>query len=173
MNITGLQYCHLQTPIGELRLVSSGDALHRIEFEGQHRCDGEPGDNAILRKTRKQLQEYFSGQRREFSLALDPGGTVFQRSVWQRLQAIPFGELRSYAEIAGEIDNRKAVRAVGAANGANPLPIVVPCHRVIGSNGKLTGFAGGLETKAALLELEGIRMASQGQLFASGAAGQE
>jgi methylated-DNA-[protein]-cysteine S-methyltransferase len=101
------------------------------------------------------LLEYFAGQRRQFELPLAAAGTAFQRQVWDALAAIPWGELRSYADIARAIDRPTAVRAVGAANGRNPLPIVVPCHRVIGSNGSLTGFAGGLGIKRQLLKLEG------------------
>jgi methylated-DNA-[protein]-cysteine S-methyltransferase len=101
------------------------------------------------------LLEYFAGRRRRFELPLAPAGTAFQRQVWDALATIPWGELRSYADIARAIERPTAVRAVGAANGRNPLPIVVPCHRVIGSDGSLTGFAGGLEIKRQLLELEG------------------
>jgi len=108
----------------------------------------------------QQLEEYFTRRRRQFDLPLAAAGTSFQQSVWQALAAIPYGELRSYRDIAQVIGNPAAVRAVGAANGRNPLPIVVPCHRVIGSNGSLTGFAGGLEIKTYLLELEGALSAS-------------
>jgi methylated-DNA-[protein]-cysteine S-methyltransferase len=100
------------------------------------------------------VEEYFAGERREFDLELAPAGSAFQRLVWRALRQIPFGETRSYGQIATQIGSHKAVRAVGAANGANPLSIIVPCHRVIGANGKLTGFAGGLEVKARLLALE-------------------
>jgi methylated-DNA-[protein]-cysteine S-methyltransferase len=102
-----------------------------------------------------QLQEYFAGERSHFDLLLNGAGTDFQQSVWSALARIPFGEVRSYGDIAREIGRPKAVRAVGAANGRNPLPIIVPCHRVIGSNGSLTGFAGGLDIKKKLLALEG------------------
>lgn len=151
-----IHYSQIDSPIGSLRLVSDGKAMLRIEFEGQHQSDGEQREDAVLKQCAQQLREYFAGQRRDFSVPLAAVGTKFQHSVWQELVAIPYGELRSYAQIAAQIGNRKAVRAVGAANGRNPLPIVVPCHRVIGSNGKLTGFAGGLAAKAALLKLEGI-----------------
>jgi methylated-DNA-[protein]-cysteine S-methyltransferase len=102
----------------------------------------------------RQLGEYFEGKRRSFSVALDMRGTPFQKNVWEALLAIPFGETRSYRDIAKKLGNPEATRAVGAANGRNPISIIVPCHRVIGLNGKLRGFAGGLETKARLLELE-------------------
>jgi methylated-DNA-[protein]-cysteine S-methyltransferase len=102
----------------------------------------------------KQLREYFAGRRAEFDLPLAPEGTEFQRTVWRNLQDIPYGETISYGELAKRVGNPKASRAVGAANGQNPIPIVIPCHRVIGANGKLTGFGGGLPTKEALLALE-------------------
>ena len=139
-----LHYRTVDTPIGALRLVADGPALARIEFEGQHGSDGTPGSNDVLQRCEEQLAEYFDGKRREFDLPLSPGGTVFQQQVWEALHDIPFGEVRSYRDIAEHLGNRRAVRAVGAANGRNPIPIVVPCHRVIGSNGALTGFAGGL-----------------------------
>jgi methylated-DNA-[protein]-cysteine S-methyltransferase len=108
----------------------------------------------ILLHTERQLDEYFAGKRKTFSIALDIRGTSFQKNVWEALLAIPFGETRSYGQLAKQLGNSKAMRAVGAANGRNPMSIIVPCHRVIGSSGKLTGFAGGLETKARLLSLE-------------------
>ena len=107
-----------------------------------------------LQTTERQLGEYFAGKRTEFSVVLDMRGTSFQKSVWEALLAIPFGETRSYGQLAKQLGNAQAMRAVGAANGRNPISIIVPCHRVIGSSGKLTGFAGGLATKAHLLELE-------------------
>ena len=109
----------------------------------------------VLVQAQLQLEEYFAGKRRSFTVKLDPAGTEFQNKVWSALRTIPFGETRSYGEIADQIGSRRAVRAVGAANGRNPLSIIVPCHRVIGADGKLTGFAGGLEVKARLLALEG------------------
>lgn len=111
-------------------------------------------DHSLLVETEKQLREYFAGQRKIFSLPLHFVGTEFQQQVWQALLTIPHGETRSYAQIAHQIGNPKSVRAVGAANGKNPVSIIAPCHRVIGSSGKLTGFAGGLEAKAFLLQLE-------------------
>ena len=156
----------LDTPIGALRLVSNGSHLVKIEFEDRHQ-PAEAAANTcdeVLASTKAQLREYFSGQRQAFNLPLAPVGTPFQREVWQALAEIPWGEVRSYADIARAIQRPKAVRAVGAANGRNPLPIVVPCHRVVGSDGSLTGFAGGLEMKRALLELEGSLEGSQGCL---------
>lgn len=152
--------CHYQlldTPIGSLRLVSNGTALTRIEFPQQHSTSSDETDTTdpVLSACATQLTEYFAGQRQAFSVPLQAGGTLFQNEVWSALADIPFGELRSYSDIAIAIGRPKAVRAVGAANGRNPLPIIVPCHRVIGSNGSLTGFAGGIPLKTKLLELEG------------------
>ena len=150
------QYLH--TPIGTLRLVCADGRLSRIEFENQHREDGHlEKSHPVLADCAAQLNDYFAGKRRHFSLPLAARGTVFQQSVWRALEEIPYGELRSYRAIASAIGRPSAVRAVGAANGRNPLPIVVPCHRVIGSDGRLTGFAGGLDAKLFLLELEGHR----------------
>ncbi len=150
----------VSTPVGELRLVASerglagilwkNDDPHGARFLPQIHYESHP----ILIETERQLREYFAGERRCFELPLDFVGTEFQKKVWNALVAIPFGETRSYSEIARQIDHPQAVRAVGAANGKNPLSIVAPCHRVIGANGKLTGFAGGLEVKAFLLDLE-------------------
>ncbi len=146
----------VNTPIGAIRLLSNGQALVAIEFPDHYSARvAQPAMDEVLASTKQQLQEYFAGKRKTFDLPLAPDGTDFQRSVWQALAKIPYGELRSYGDIAHQIGKPRAVRAVGAANGRNPLPIVVPCHRVIGSNGKLTGFAGGLPVKQQLLELEG------------------
>ncbi|MEH6570740.1 MAG: methylated-DNA--[protein]-cysteine S-methyltransferase [Halioglobus sp.] len=152
-----MNYQLLDTPIGTLRLVSKDGKLARVEFQGQHQiqADERLEGNSMLEATAKQLGEYFAGERQHFELSLNPCGTPFQQEVWASLQAIPFGEVRSYKDIAHEVGRPKAVRAVGAANGRNPIPIIVPCHRVIGSDGSLTGFAGGLETKKLLLKLEG------------------
>jgi methylated-DNA-[protein]-cysteine S-methyltransferase len=156
-----MNFQYLDSPIGILRLVSNGSQLTRIDFENHYGDDTcvERSDPALAACS-KQLGEYFTRQRRQFDLPLAAAGTAFQQSVWQALAAIPYGELRSYRDIARVIGNPAAVRAVGAANGRNPLPIVVPCHRVIGSNGSLTGFAGGLDIKTYLLELEGALSAS-------------
>ena len=121
-----LNYQFLDTPVGRLRLLSDGRALVRIEFEGRHGNDGIEATDPVLEAAGQQLAEYFAGRRRQFRLPLDAAGTAFQHSVWRALQGIPYGELRSYRDIAEDIGNRKAVRAVGAANGRNPLPIVVP-----------------------------------------------
>ncbi len=152
----------MQSPVGELKLVASEKGLAAVlwENDSQKRVPlpavTADSENTILQETERQLSEYFQGKRKEFSLPLDPLGTDFQKSVWQALITIPFGETRSYGEIARQLGNEKAMRAVGAANGKNPISIIAPCHRVIGANGKLTGFAGGLKAKATLLDLESI-----------------
>ncbi|MEM1112081.1 MAG: methylated-DNA--[protein]-cysteine S-methyltransferase [Pseudomonadota bacterium] len=147
----------VNTPLGCLRIVASDSALLAIQFEGQHGGyeHAEPGSCTLLDAVDNQLQSYFTGQTRGFDLPLAPAGTVFQQEVWAALAHIPYGELRSYSDIAAKINRPRAVRAVGAANGRNPLPIVIPCHRVIGSDGSLSGFAGGLAAKEMLLSLEG------------------
>lgn len=153
-----MYYCYLATPIGELLLAGDEDGLSLVSFpEGAMRRD--PEDDWIYKEkpfaaARRQLTEYFAGERREFDLPVKLSGTEFQLSVLEALRNIPYGETMSYADIARRIGRPKAVRAVGAANGRNPVPIIVPCHRVIGSHGDLTGFGGGLETKEALLRLE-------------------
>jgi len=153
-----MYYCYLDTPIGELLLAGEDGALAMIGFpKGSMRRDPETDwiyNEKPLAKARQQLEEYFAGTRKEFDLPLRIKGTEFQVSVLNALQEIPYGKTASYGEIARRIGRPRAVRAVGAANGRNPIPIVVPCHRVIGSSGDLTGFGGGLDTKAALLRLE-------------------
>lgn len=147
------------TPVGVLTLAAEDDALCHIEFPSNRhpvvRAGWTPGSNAVLIETRRQLREYFAGVRRAFELPLRPRGTAFQMRVWQTLADIPFGQTWSYKHLAQACGNANAMRAVGAANGRNPLPIVLPCHRVIGADGSLTGFGGGIETKAVLLRLEG------------------
>ncbi|TBN37437.1 methylated-DNA--[protein]-cysteine S-methyltransferase [Pseudomonas sp. BGI-2] len=151
----------MASPVGELKLVAKDSRLAAILWENDkpNRVKlgpmSEAVDNPILVRAVKQLQEYFAGTRNRLELELDFSGTDFQKKVWQALLTIPFGETRSYSEIAEQIGNPSAVRAVGAANGKNPISIVAPCHRVIGASGKLTGFAGGLEAKERLLTLEG------------------
>lgn len=151
----------MPSPVGELTLIASDVGLvailwqdddpDRVQLEPTH----EDPDHPILTRTEQQLSAYFAGERWTFDVPLDMRGTDFQKSVWAQLLAIPFGETRSYGEIARAIGRPGASRAVGAANGRNPVSIIAPCHRVIGTNGKLTGFAGGLEAKAFLLRLEG------------------
>jgi methylated-DNA-[protein]-cysteine S-methyltransferase len=155
-----LAYKIIESPVGKLKLVASDQGLVAIlwEHDSPRRVRlselTESEQHPVLVKTERQLGEYFAGKRKEFSVALDMRGTDFQKNVWEALLAIPFGETRSYGQLAKQLGNPKASRAVGAANGKNPVSIIVPCHRVIGSSGKLTGFAGGLDTKARLLQLE-------------------
>lgn len=144
----------LQTPIGELQINANNCGIEQIFYEPQSDFKTKP--NAITQQAKQQLAEYFSGQRQQFDLPLAAQGTEFQKTVWVQLSQIPFGITRSYGEIASKINKPKASRAVGAANGKNPIPIVVPCHRVIGANGHLTGFAGGLTAKQWLLEHEKV-----------------
>jgi len=160
-------YDNLPTPIGCLRLVADGQGLREVWFEtGRHRRDPAPTwthSPQALAFARVQLEEYFAGTRQLFDLPLHPIGTPFQLAVWQELARIPYGTTISYGELAQRIGQPQAVRAVGAANGRNPLPIVLPCHRVIGANGSLTGFGGGLPTKRFLLAMEdGV---ARGDLF--------
>ena len=156
-------YKRVSSPVGTLTLVATDDGLAAILWENDPprrvRLDIEREDtrHPVLLETERQLDEYFAGRRRAFALSLDPAGTAFQRKVWNALLTIPFGQTRTYGQIAAQIGRPNAFRAVGAANGRNPLSIVAPCHRVIGSTGKLTGFAGGLDVKAKLLALEAGR----------------
>ena len=153
-------YRTMKSPVGELTLVGSDRGLAAVLWEDDDPARVRLGARVeatlhpILIQAQRELQEYFAGERRSFTVKLDFAGTAFQNQVWNALRTIPFGETRSYGDIAGQIGRDKAVRAVGAANGRNPISIIVPCHRVIGANGKLTGFAGGLEAKARLLDLE-------------------
>jgi methylated-DNA-[protein]-cysteine S-methyltransferase len=162
-------YALIDSPCGKLMLVAEGDALVEIRFEkGRDSIVPEPGwteGGRFLKRVARQLGEYFEGSRRTFDLPLDPRGTAFQREVWEQLRAIPYGETISYGELARRIGRPSASRAVGAANGKNPISIVIPCHRVIGADGSLTGFGGGLSNKRTLLALEGARLPA-GDLFA-------
>lgn len=154
-------YRTMASPVGELTLVASKKGLAAVLWENDDpkRVRLEPrvetGDHPVLDKAGLQLSEYFAGQREAFDLPLDFNGTDFQKRVWSALLTIPFGETRSYADIASRIGKPSACRAVGAANGRNPISIIAPCHRVVGTNGALTGFAGGLKAKQYLLGLEG------------------
>ena len=150
----------MESPVGPLKLIASDAGLAAILWKNDspRRVPlAEPvpqPDHPVLLEAERQLSDYFAGERQAFELPLDFAGTDFQRRVWSALLSIPYGETRSYRDIARQIGNPAAVRAVGAANGRNPISIIAPCHRVVGSSGDLTGFAGGLETKAALLALE-------------------
>ncbi len=160
MSMGTVHYTHVDSPVGPLLLAAGNEGLCCVEFEVSRHparigADWQQGSNAIIEEARRQLREYFAGERRAFDLPLAPRGTEFQRNVWWRLAEIPFGETISYAQLAARVGKPTATRAVGAANGRNPLPIVLPCHRVIGADGSLTGFGGGLPTKQFLLRLEG------------------
>jgi len=154
-----MYWCETDTPVGRLLLAGDAAALRLVHFQsGPHPVRPPPQwreDGVPFARTLAQLGEYFGGARRSFRLRLAPQGTTFQLAVWQALRSIPFGQTVSYAELARRLGNARGARAVGLANGANPLPIIVPCHRVIGADGSLTGFGGGLYIKRALLSLEG------------------
>ena len=165
------------SPVGELILTASETALTGVFFptsrhvpplhdvergSGGEVLRGDGIDHSILARTRDQLSEYFAGTRTSFDLALDPRGTPFELRVWQELRAIPYGATRSYSDIARRLGDPRSTRAVGAANGKNPIPIIVPCHRVIGAHGELTGFGGGIDRKRWLLEHEGALLPLRG-----------
>ncbi|MCH7312415.1 methylated-DNA--[protein]-cysteine S-methyltransferase [Acinetobacter sp. ANC 4805] len=155
-----LVYMYMDSPVGALKLVAHDQALVAVMWDNEdHKRVRlaeliEDRQHPMLLRVKKQLEQYFAGQRQQFDLPLDFQGTDFQQQVWQALLTIPYGEKRSYKDIAVQIGNEKAVRAVGAANGRNPISIIAPCHRVIGSSGALVGFAGGLDKKKILLSLE-------------------
>lgn len=144
----------IETPIGPLTLEADENAVTAIRFSAGGAQDASP----LLDAAEAQLREYFAGARRTFDLPLAPHGTAFQQRVWTASRTIPYGETRTYGELAAAIDSPNASRAVGMANHRNPIPIIIPCHRVIGANGTLTGYAGGLEIKRRLLALEGINI---------------
>lgn len=154
-----MNYSYLSSPVGTLLLAGDDAGLHKVAFQnGLHRegpGEGWRQDEAFFRETARQLKAYFAGEMREFDLPLAPEGTNFEQTVWKALQEIPYGETRTYGDLAQRIGRPTASRAVGAANGRNPIPIIIPCHRVIGANGSLTGFGGGLPIKRQLLDLEG------------------
>lgn len=160
----------LHSPLGPLTVAATAEALVRIDFgrtdpaaptDPEAYATTAPRAAALLRRAARELEEYFAGERRDFTLPLAPAGTPFQQRVWRALEAIPYGETRTYAQIAAAVGNPRAVRAVGGANHRNPLPVVIPCHRVIGADGSLTGYAGGLERKTLLLGLERTRRAER------------
>ncbi|PYO41556.1 MAG: cysteine methyltransferase [Gemmatimonadetes bacterium] len=156
-------FTHFPSPLGELVLTASETGLAGVYFptsahirgEAWVEDDGQGPAAKILARTREQLAAYFACTRTKFDLPLEPTGTPFELRVWEELRAIPFGAMRSYSEIARRLGDARLTRAVGAANGKNPIPIIVPCHRVVGANGYLTGFGGGLDRKRWLLEHEG------------------
>jgi len=157
----------IDSPIGTITLVADDDALVELHLPNEKPSsttaaeETSPDEHSVLERAASQLHEYFAGERREFDVPLAPRGTTFQLAAWQALRTIPYGETMSYGEQARRLGDARKARAVGAANGRNPLPIVVPCHRVVGANGHLTGFGGGIECKAWLLDHE--RAVRQGQ----------
>lgn len=159
---------HYPSEIGLLEIIGTADSIRAINFVEGEKVD-QPLDQsdlpAVVAACLAQLDEYFKGKRRDFSLNLKPEGTAFQQAVWQQLMAVRYGQTASYLDIARRIGNEKAVRAVGAANGQNPIVIVVPCHRIVGSNGQLTGYGGGLWRKAWLLKHEKSFSSPQPALF--------
>lgn len=147
---------YIDSPVGPLKIETSLTGLKSIQFVEQLKPANDKAAPEILTQTVSELEEYFSGQRKEFSVHLDPDGTLFQLGVWKELMNIPFGQTTSYIKVAVQLGDVKAIRAVGGANGKNPIPIIIPCHRVIGSNGQLTGYAGGLPRKRWLLDHEAV-----------------
>jgi len=153
-------FSKMNSPIGELLLVGDGTSLTQLlmlnqKYYGSETQEDWQRDDTIFRAAREQLEAYFAGELRAFDLPLAPSGTAFQQKVWQALRDIPYAQTESYGALAKRIDSPKASRAVGMANGHNPISIIVPCHRVIGANGNLTGYGGGIERKRWLLEHEG------------------
>ena len=171
-----MNYCVLESPIGKLLVAGTDECLKILRFPSGPKglsgaASGEPradwhsvvaARNPLLAELQRQLDAYFDGRLRSFELPLAPEGTPFQRSVWEALATIPFGDTTSYGALAERIGRPKAARAVGAANGRNPIPILIPCHRVVGSSGSLTGFGGGFDTKRTLLELESSVLQAKG-----------
>jgi len=156
-------YEDIASPVGRLRLISIGEELTAVWFE--HGRDARKGDAAlragtspVIERAKRQLAEYFRGERQDFDLPLAPSGTDFQQRVWKKLRLIEYGTTTTYGALAHVLGSPNASRAVGLANGSNPIPIIIPCHRVIGANGALTGFGGGLPIKRALLDLERARI---------------
>ena len=148
--------CYYDSPIGMLRIFTNERGVFRIQFAfyAMDQINTVEAKTPLLKETIRQLDEYFSGKRKEFKIPLDPQGTEFQMRTWHALQGIPYGETRTYKQIAETINCPKGFRAVGLANNRNPIPIIIPCHRVIGANGELTGYAGGLDVKERLLAIE-------------------
>ncbi|WP_321479943.1 methylated-DNA--[protein]-cysteine S-methyltransferase [uncultured Bacteroides sp.] len=149
-----MYYYSQNTPIGPLCICADEQAITKISFKKIIESESLEEETPIIKQAFEQLTEYFNGERKHFDLPLNPQGTVFQKKVWSVLQSIPYGETWSYKQVATAVGNAKASRAVGMANNRNPIPIVVPCHRVIGTNGALVGYAGGIEIKKSLLEVE-------------------
>ena len=147
------------SPLGRMCIQDDGIGIARIDWESAGKPPkGEPEEIPRIKEAHRQLCEYFAGERKTFELVLRPRGTAFQKKVWNALKKIPYGEIRSYGEVAEMIDNPKGARAVGMANNRNPIPIMIPCHRVVSSTGKLAGYAADIEIKKALLEIEGVEI---------------
>lgn len=163
-------YDTFESPHGQMLLVATGNGISGVYFDGQKyfpRKEEEwrhDGRHAPLRQAKRELREYFAGRRRRFEVALDPEGTPFQRSVWKAISTVGFGETISYGELARRAGHPGSARAAGAATGRNPVGIIVPCHRIMGANGALTGYAGGLQRKRALLGLEGAQLSGAREL---------
>lgn len=152
---TNLKYTIMESPVGKLLLAGDDSGLQKIQFEKNIKINQNwQKDDKYFTETIRELNEYFSGQRKQFDIKLNLQGTEFQKQAWQQLQKIEYGKTKFYAQVAEEMNRPKAARAVGLANNRNPIPIIIPCHRVIGKNGNLTGFAGGLDVKKKLLDLE-------------------
>lgn len=146
---------YYQTDIGRIAVAENGSAVTNLYFQGEEiPSDAVTGETELLKEAGRQLREYFAGERKEFTLPLAPSGTPFQQKVWESLCRIPFGETRSYKDIAQSVGSPKAFRAVGMANNRNPIPVLIPCHRVIGADGKMVGYGGGIAIKEFLLHLE-------------------
>lgn len=164
-----LYYDIISSPIGKLLLLASEKGLKQILFESQLKNitinKNWQLNSSKLSEIKEQLDSYFNKELKQFNLILDPNGTAFQKQIWEKLQEIPYGKIKSYQDIANSINKAKACRAVGMANSLNPIPIIIPCHRVIGKNGKLTGYAGGLDNKAKLLQLENIEFKSDSKQY--------
>ena len=151
-----MDFCLFDTPVGQMALAGEGDAISRLYLPGLPLPRLASRETPLLARGREELLEYLAGARRDFDLALAPQGTPFQQRVWAALREIPYGQTRSYRELAQAAGSPRGYRAVGMANHRNPIPILIPCHRVVGADGSLTGYAGGLELKRKLLELEGV-----------------
>ena len=167
--MTQVYFSTMPTPIGELGIFADNQAIYRVEFIDRLKDAVKENlnsyqENELTKEAKNQLEQYFNSKIKSFNLPLTPQGTPFRQQTWQALQKIPYGETRYYSQQAELMNNKKAVRAVGAANGANPIAIIIPCHRVIGKNGSLTGYAGGLDRKAWLLNFEQKELQTQ-QVF--------
>ncbi len=170
MKSKNLYYTHVETPVGRLLLAGDGDVLHYLSFPSGKMAFGPQQtwteNKGAFRNARQQLEAYFAGELTRFDIPIHLAGTEFQNRTWRTLATIPFGQTRTYGWLAKAVGSPGASRAVGAANGVNPIPIILPCHRIIGANGALTGFGGGLPTKQFLLQLEGaIPEREQSDLF--------